>query len=299
MRERMRGFTLVELLLALSILGVVLAIAYGGVVQFMHTRSDLDAVVSAQAKLRRIVEVFTQDLRSAVFGGLVSTPYPTGQSSVSFALIEGGAGYPVLPHDSGNNNSFKQAAEVKILALATQASQIGIARGDRVLLVNQNGDGIILPVTEVNPVGGQANRWRVVHAGCGNTIDYTPNTLLFRIRTLGFKYDPATRELLYKEGAGDPLPVAFDLDRFRIDFVYEAGNQDVLVNPTGYDYANPSGVPPYQVQSGGKTYTLKRLSLTLGAGFLSRGRFMDRSYTSQVELSSNTQYQVKQVLHCP
>ncbi|MFX8262693.1 prepilin-type N-terminal cleavage/methylation domain-containing protein, partial [Acinetobacter baumannii] len=51
------GLTLVELLLALLILGILMAIAYGGMVQFMQVRSDLDASVSAQAKLRRIVEV--------------------------------------------------------------------------------------------------------------------------------------------------------------------------------------------------------------------------------------------------
>lgn len=67
MSER-RGFTLVELLLALAILATLLAVAYGGVIQFMQSRSDLEAAINAQAKLRRIVEVFTQDLRSAVFG---------------------------------------------------------------------------------------------------------------------------------------------------------------------------------------------------------------------------------------
>lgn len=293
-----RGFSLVEVLLALTIFGIVMAIAYGSVVQFMQTRSDLDATVSAQAKLRRIVEVFTQDLRSAVFGGLASTPYPTGRNSISFALIDGGAGYPVLPHDSGNNNSFKQAAEVKILALATQVSQIGINRGDYVLMVNSNGDGVILPVTNVNAVGGQANRWHVVHAGCGNTIDYTPNTLLFRVRAVGLSYDPATKQLSYKEGSGNPLPMAFDLTGFRIDYVYEAGSQDVLVNPGPYNYGAPSASPPYQFTAAGKTYTLKRLSLTLSAGFASRGRTIERTYTSQVELSSNTQYQVKRIIPC-
>ncbi|GLV47759.1 prepilin-like protein [Thermus sp. LT1-2-5] len=292
------GFTLLELLLALAILATVMAIAYGGMVQFMGFRSDLDATAGAQAKLRRIVEVFTQDLRSAVFGGLASTPYPTGQASVSFALIEGGAGYPVLPHDSGSNNSFKQASEAKILVLANQASAIGISRGDYVLMVNANGDGVILPVTGVNAVGGQPNRWHVVHAGCGNTIDYTPNTLLFRVRTLGFRYDSNTKELVYREGSGGEVPVAFNLTRFAIGYVYEAGQADVLVNPQGYNYANPTGTPPFQITQDDKTYTLRRLSLVLGTEALSRGRSVSRVYTSQVELSSNTQYQVRRILPC-
>ncbi|SDE57693.1 prepilin-type N-terminal cleavage/methylation domain-containing protein [Thermus arciformis] len=301
-----KGLTLLELLLALAILGTVLALAYGAVVQFMQSRSDLDATVSAQAKLRRIVEVFSQDLRSAVLGGIAATPYPSGRGSISFALLEGGAGYPVLPHDSGSNSSFKQAAEAKIVVLASDPDQIGITPGDFVLMVNNAGDGVILPVTQVNRVGGEPNRWHVVHAGCGNTIDYTPNTLLFRVRTLGFRYDPIGRQLVYREGRGDEVdevPVAFDLDRFELHYVYEAAFGDTVTDPSGdnytpsYDFTNPTSAPPYQVTQGttGKVYSLRRLSVTLEASFLSRGRRFSRTYTSQVELSSN---QAKRILAC-
>ncbi|KGQ22989.2 PulJ/GspJ family protein [Thermus filiformis] len=295
-----KGFTLLELLIAMVILGALMAVAYGGVVQFMQARSDLDATASAQAKLRRIVEVFTQDLRSAVFGGLSALPYPTGANSLSFALIEGGAGYPVLPHDSGSNNSFKQAAEAKIVVLASQVGEIGIVPGDYVLMVNSAGDGVLLPVTSVNPVGGEPNRWHVVHAGCGNTIDYTPNTLLFRVRALGFRFDPSTGDLLQREGAGGEVPLAFGLRRFRVDYVYESPSGNVWTNPSVYPFSNPTGAPPRQFTdpSTGQTYTLERLGITLESRFLSRGREIGRTYTSQVELSSNAQYQVRQILPC-
>ena len=296
----------VELLLALAILATLLAVAYGGVIQFMQSRSDLDAAINAQAKLRRIVEVFTQDLRSAVFGGLSATPYPSGNASISFALIEGGAGYPVLPHDSGNNQSFKRAAEAKIVVLAGALSGVGIARGDEVLMVNNLGDGVILPVTGVNPVGGEPNRWHVVHAGCGNTIDYTPNTLLFRVRTLGFRFDPTTRRLVYREGGGEEVPVAFDMERFAIHYAYERAFGDTVTEPPGgaftpaHAFARPTGAPPYQVTevATGKVYTLRRLSLVLEARFPSRGRPVSRTYTAQVELAANTQYQAKRIVPC-
>ena len=308
MSER-RGFTLVELLLALAILATLLAVAYGGVIQFMQSRSDLEAAINAQAKLRRIVEVFTQDLRSAVFGGLSATPYPSGNASVSFALIEGGAGYPVLPHDSGDNQSFKRATEVKIVVLAEALSDVGIAPEDEVLMVNNLGDGVILPVTDVKPVEGGLE---VVHDECGNTIDYTPNTLLFRVRTLGFRFDPTTRRLVYREGregGGEEVkevPVAFDMERFEIHYVYEGAFGDTVTDPPGgaftpgYDFARPTGAPPYQVTevATGKVYTLRRLSLVLEARFPSRGRPVSRTYTAQVELAANTQYQAKRIVPC-
>ncbi|MDM7325109.1 MAG: prepilin-type N-terminal cleavage/methylation domain-containing protein [Thermus sp.] len=287
------GFTIFELLLALAILGVVLALAYGGVVQFLQVRTDLDAQINGQAKLRRVVEVLTQDLRGAVLGGLAPSPYPAGSQSISFALMDGGAGFPVMPHDSGNNTSFPQASEVRILAMGGTP---GIANDDWALMVNGAGDGVLFRVTQVNAVG--QNLWHVVHAGCGNTITYTPNTILLRVRTLGLRYDPKDRLLLYRENAANPIPMAFNLTRFRIDYVYEAASGVVLTNPDGYNYQNPTGTPPFQIQNGNQTYTLRRLALTLSTSFPARGREVERTYTSLVELPALTQLQAQRIQAC-
>lgn len=48
----------------------------------------------------------------------------------------------------------------------------------------------------------------------------------------------------------------------------------------------------------GKVYTLRRLSLVLEARFPSRGRPVSRTYTAQVELAANTQYQAKRIVPC-
>ncbi len=293
MRAR-RGFTLTELLIALGILATLMAAAYGAVVQAIRFQSDQEAVTSLQAKLRRVMEVFTQDLRSAVFGGITNHPYPSGAESISFALVDGGAGYPALPHDSGSNNSFKRAAEVKVISLVASTADLGIRRGDTVLMVNANGQAVLLPVTNVNPVGGGPNRWHIVHAGCGNTIDYTPNTLVFRVVTLGFRYDPATRTLWEQRG-GVERPLAFNLSHFRIEYVYRAPNGRDVVNPTGYD---ATGTPAIEFDGPGGTYTLRRLQVRLGAEKPSRGRVIERAYVGQVELASNSTYRVREVLSC-
>lgn len=119
-------------------------------------------------------------------------------------------------------------------------------------MVNNLGDGVILPVTDVKPVEGGLE---VVHDECGNTIDYTPNTLLFRVRTLGFRFDPTTRRLVYREGregGGEEVkevPVAFDMERFEIHYVYEGAFGDTVTDPPGgaftpgYDFARPTGAP--------------------------------------------------------
>lgn len=293
-----KGLTLVELLVALFVLGVLSTLALGALMQFMHTRSDLDASVSAQAKLRRIMEIFTQDLRSAVFGGLAGSPYATGRQSISFALIQGGAGYPVLPHDSGNNNPFPSASEAKVLYVD---NTLDLRSGDFALMVNAAGDGVVFKVTQVNPVGpSEPGRWHVVHAGCGNTIPYTPNTLLFKVQPLGFRYDGNSKELRTTIGDSGEIPLAFDLSGFRIDYVYEAARRDVVLNPGGYDYTNPpsGGAPPLELALNGKIYTLRRLQLVLSTHFPSRGKLLERTYQAQVELASNTQFRVARILSC-
>ncbi|MCV5738384.1 prepilin-type N-terminal cleavage/methylation domain-containing protein, partial [Escherichia coli] len=66
--RRARGFTLIEILVALAVLITVTAIAYNGMIQSLQTQSDQEAATNSQAKLRRVMEVITQDLRSAIFG---------------------------------------------------------------------------------------------------------------------------------------------------------------------------------------------------------------------------------------
>ncbi|MGQ9735672.1 MAG: PulJ/GspJ family protein [Thermaceae bacterium] len=255
-----KGFTLLEVVAALFLLGILMGAAYSAIVSFTRDRAQLDARASAQAKLRRIVEVLTQDLRSMAFGGLASDPYPTGERSISFALLEGGAGYPVVDYALGK--SFEEAEKVGILVVPDGIygvdiwGRLDIKIGDTALLVNSSGQAVLLPV-----IGLGSPDWRRVyvdHPGCGNTISYTPNTLLFRVRRLGLRYEPKDQTLFYalpRKVYATPnireVPMAFNIKAFKLDYVYVAPGGRVLVNPPGYDYSNPTGTPPGTVQQGG------------------------------------------------
>src|SRR5690625_4055340 len=92
-----RGVTLVEVLVALAVFGVVMAIAYAAINGSLRIQSDQEAATTTQGKLRRIVEVMTQDLRSAVFGSITNEPYVSGNNQVSFMMLTGGAGYTAMP----------------------------------------------------------------------------------------------------------------------------------------------------------------------------------------------------------
>ncbi len=283
---RKKGFTILELMVALAVLSVVLFIAYGAIVNFMRARSDQDTIVNLQQKLRRVLEVVTQDLRSNVLGAISDEPYPSGNDQISFALLKGTAGYLVLPHDSGNNASFKRAAELKFIANRTPTLQ----RGDYALMVNQNGQAVIFKVTRVNRASGP--RWHLVHAGCGNTIDYTSNTLLFEVSVMGLRHDSGRQELVLYEN-GQELPFAFDISKFTIDYIYQDPTTNTeAVNPTGY---NPPDSPPLKKVG---SYELRRLRLTLEASAKSRGRTFKRRYVGLVDLPRGGQFNISKVVKC-
>ena len=178
-----------------------------------------EASSSAQAKLRRVGEVFTQELRSAVLGGISNNPYTSDGDSVAFALLDGGPGYQVLPHDSGNNNSFKNASNVQILAPVASATDLLLA-GGQAMMVNADGEAIIFDVNNVTAVAGGNYEFNVVHPGCANTIDYTANTLLFKVATLGYDFDAVSGNLNVTEGSAAEGSFAFGLDSVVFSYIY-------------------------------------------------------------------------------
>lgn len=293
--RRNSGLTLIETLIALFIFGIVATIATTGVVNALRVQATNEAAASAQAKLRRITEVFTQELRSAVLGGVTNHPYTSGTTQISFVLLDGGAGYQVLPHDSGNNNSFVNSANVQILA-AEPLSQVRAELDDsEVLMVNGNGDAVILNITNVTERGSGKNTFNLVHPACDNTIDFTTNTLIMKVRSVGLTLG-ADGSLYQREGSGDELPMAFDLDGLRLDYVYQEsdGTPHVLSEPE-----TEAGVPVRDSTIGGSPVTLARVQMTVSASEPSfGGRLVERSYTGQVEMATNRSFQIKRVVPC-
>ncbi|MBS3966124.1 MAG: prepilin-type N-terminal cleavage/methylation domain-containing protein [Truepera sp.] len=298
MRRRLSsGMTLVELLVAMAVLGIILTVAYSAMVSSLRVQTDQEAITTSQAKLRRVVEVITQDLRSAVFGSITNQPFASNDRQISFALIAGGAGYQVLPHDSGNNNSFRTANNVQIIATVANAAELNL-EGRQAMMVNANRRAVIVNVGNVTRRGGPGSvEWNVVHPGCANTIDYTPNTLLFRIDSLGLRYDAATRTLWQRRGATE-VPLAFDISDFRLEYVYQdpAGITELRTTP----HLSPTGQPVRQfTRPDGVVLQLVRLQVTISAAAPSQGRVIERSFTGQVELHGGHQsFGVDEVVPC-
>lgn len=287
-----RGFSFIELLLALAILIAIMGLAYTAVVQIMRMQLDQEAVTSAQTRMRRVVEIMTQDLRSMLYGGLTNNPYTSGTSAISFAVLDGGAGYQVLP--SGSPSSFQSTSSLNVVSFAPDASQAGIEAGNRVLMINGAGRGVFLSVASFINTSG--NLWLLTHSGCTNTITYSPgNTLLYRVQAVGYQYNASSRILSRQVNNAPPSPVAFNITRFEIRYIYRDSAGTETVNPSGY---NSTGSPAQQFSSGGQTYTLRRIGLVLATTEPSLGRSIERTYTSQVELPSSNSVPLQEVVPC-
>lgn len=286
MPRRRQGFTIIEILIALAIFGILIAIASGAIVQYLRIQSDQEAVTSAQARLRRVTELISQEMRGAVFGSIIADDvdnnYDSDADSISFLLLDGGAGYPVLPHDSGNNNSFKPAANLEISSSSPDTASLGIATGDELLMVNANGEALLFVAGNVTK-NGSAD-WRIVHPSCSNSIDYTPNTLLFKVRTFAVRHDLASKTLFAREN-GLEQALAWNISEFKIDYVYE--NAGAVSTETDYTArALPSGA------------TLQRLQIVASTEELSRGKEIERTYSSQIEIADSNQINIGGLTVC-
>lgn len=292
--KKTSGFTLIEMLIALAILTVILGIAFTAIIQGLQVQGSQEAATSSQARLRRVGEVFTQELRSAVLGAISNEPYTSTDSSVSFTLLDGGAGYQVLPHDSGKNSSFVNANNVQILAPASSKSELGL-EGGQALMVNASGQAIIFTIDTVSERGSGSGEWNLVHPKCANKIDYTLSTLLFKVKNIGLSYDADTRTVYQREGNGAALPLAFDMSGLGIEYVYEEadGTPHVLNAPL-----KDGGNPARRSTIGGEAVELVRLQVLMSSDARAVSGDIERTYLSQVELASNPSFQIQSVLPC-
>lgn len=293
--RRTQGFTLLETLIALAIFGLIAVMATTGVSGALRAQSLNEAVTSSQSRLRRVNEVFTQELRSAVLGGVSNVPYVSNDHQVSFVTLIGGAGDPVLKHDYGNNNSFQHANNLDLLWGDTKIDPATVLTGRHLLMVNGNGEAIVFKVTQVTQQGNGA--YNVVHAGCANTIAYTGNrTMTMRSRSVGYRYDNASGTLYMTEGGNPELPVAFDLSSVKIQYVYltDAGTTVVRSSPL----TDSAGQPLRVGTISGQAATLQRIGLAVSASERASGRQVGRTVSGQVEMSSRHSFTINQVTTC-
>lgn len=291
--ERTGGFTLIEALIAIAVLGIIITIAYGAIVQGLRVQSSQEAATSSQARLRRITEVFTQELRSAVLGAVSDSPYASSGTAVSFTLLDGGAGYQVTQIDVAGNSVTTVSSD--------SATDLGTT-GEQMLLVDAGGQAVIFTLAST-PTSAGSGRYRVSPSGSSCFSGMTSysgvgnrNALVFKVKTLGISYDAGADTLRLTEGGATERPLAFDLSDVVIQYVYRevnSGNLHVEGAPL-----REGGHPARHSVIGGQPVELVRLQVALASQGRALTGDVTRNYVSQVELAANPSFSIKAVATC-
>lgn len=287
--------TLVEVLVALAILGVVLSLTYAAMTSSVRVQASQEAATTTQAKLRRIIEVISQDLRSAVFGSLTDVPYSADAQQVSFMMLAGGAGYPVLKQTNfANQYSFE--------ALITNTASLV---GSQVVIVNSNGDGMLLPVSSVS--SGATSASRRISSSCRNSIDFADGVLMFQVETTGIRFDSDERNMYIRTAGGVEQPFAFDVSDVRFDYVYTfttnegslstGPSEPVIVMSTPERGSTGRPVRSF-VDANGYRFTLARLQVVVGSIAQSKDSSVEHAYSGQVDLSRAAHFKVEEINTC-
>ncbi len=294
MRGRTQGMTLVEMLIALAVFGIVLAMTYTAITGSLRVQAAQEATTTSQAKLRRVIEVISQDLRSAVFGSITDNPYDAGSQQVSFMLLAGGAGYPVLEEA---NFALQYGFDVLI-------NDVTGLKGAQVALVNRRGEGVVVPVSNISSGKSSGSR-RFTSSACRNTIDFADSVLMFHVVTVGLRYDEASNTVFMTEGSGNEQPFAFDISDMRLDYVYtwsgdegdDAPEETVLVEST--PLRGSAGHPVRTHTNGdGDDFTLTRLQILLESEARSSQGSTVHALSGQVDLSRAAHFQIEEILPC-
>lgn len=281
-----KGFTIVELVIGLAILGIVLVVAVQALAQFLRIQTDQEAFTSAQTKLRRVSEVIAQDVRGSIFGGLVNVPRVSDSSGFSVALIAGGVGYQVLPYAATSATSIQ----------AIGSPMFGGT--DRAFLY-AGGQGVVLPLSSAPSVSG--NTFTLSFSGCGATVPFagssatagsSNSTLVFPVRAAAYWLDSASQTLRYQENGQAAQDLAYNITQFEVEYIYSDGAGNFATNPGGY---NAGGAVRMSLASG---WTLSGLRVTLSARERSFGGFKTRTFSNEISLASNGVLELNQVVSC-
>lgn len=286
-RMKTQGITLIEMAMGLAILAAVLVITLQVLSQILHIQGDQEAMISAQTRLRRVTEVIAQDVRGAVFGGIVNQPRASDASGFSVALLSGGNGYPVVPYNSTNLTSISVVGQ----------PQLG---GSTYSFLYSGQQGVILPLAAA-PTHTSGNIYNL-SLGCtvtlpfvGNTSTTANNTLLFPVRVVSYWLDNTTKTLRYQQLGQAAQDVAYNITAFSVEYVYRTDTGNLEVNPSGYIN---SGTVQLSFTGSGVKKTLVRLRITLAAQEKSFGIYKTRTFSSELSLANNGILTLDSVVPC-
>ncbi|MDR6218969.1 prepilin-type N-terminal cleavage/methylation domain-containing protein [Deinococcus soli (ex Cha et al. 2016)] len=255
--QRTRGFTLVELPLAMSILLIILGLVLTAFTGALGQQRSTETAVNLDASLRRTSQIITQDLRNSAYGLITSQPYASASTSISVARLTDTAVHSV----TSSATLFTTSTSVEVIT----PPGFSWPAGTRFLLINptpaqKTATSHVL--TTAVTTSGTVN---LTHATTLNTICYSPDNLVQRINLVGYSLNP-TQKILYRSSQGVETPLAYGVSNFTVTYI----------DTSGTSYTRMQDMPP--------SATLARVGLRLDMERPEKGGVRTRGLSSSIEI---------------
>ncbi|MCP2014243.1 prepilin-type N-terminal cleavage/methylation domain-containing protein [Deinococcus sp. HSC-46F16] len=261
-RPSTEGFTLLELLLALTILGILLTLLLQSSSDTIRLQTRTEQEVSLESSLRRTVAILAQDFRNSAYGLVTDTPYTSTETAISMAQMVDTGVYPVV---GPTGNGFPNANNLQALA----PSGFAWPRDTPFLLIHPARElATVLDLNASSTVGGNGQA-TLNHSGQPNTLCFSPGNLVQRLRLVGYTYDAGSQMIFRGVRAGATVvrtPLAFNVTGFQIQYV----------DTEGTAYSSFAALP--------QTRTLSRIQLSVTMQRTRSGQTLTRSLSSTVEI---------------
>lgn len=215
--RRTEGFTLIEVLVAMAILTVILAVVLSTSLEALSMQTRTERDVNLDAGLRRVTQILTQDIRNTAYGLVTSTPYTSTASSISLVRAEGGAVHPVTV----GSGVFKNATNTTLITPLS----FKWAKDTRFVLLNAVG-GTATVLTLSSAVTGSTGSAVLPHTDV-NTVCYAEgSTLAQPVQVIGYSYDAPSQTLLrqVQDDLGTrTVPLAYGVSAFSLAYIDTSG----------------------------------------------------------------------------
>jgi prepilin-type N-terminal cleavage/methylation domain-containing protein len=191
-RPRQRGFTIVELLVAMTLVTILIGVAFQiGIIVVTGYRQHRDAV-AVQRAARGSLDLIGDAVRNASAGvptgDLTDAAGCTALTAVSVVDASDGPDELSVITAAGGMVSSLRTRLTDATTAVTVVDAAGLAEGDLMLVTDLDRGHVVRVATPPQPGGGY-DRFDIEPPGCDASFDYAPGSLILRARIARFFID--------------------------------------------------------------------------------------------------------------
>ncbi len=253
--DKVKGFTLMELLIVLFIFSIVMVITYSSLMTHQRiSKAEREYLILSQ-NLRATADLLANYIRMAGFGTKYSLSYESGNNVNGYSQV-----FTAVDNSDGGSDRLTIVYANRIVGQVTlnqdnetqySGNTIYIVSNNINLLDNDKKRYVFFERNpynrfyelQANPVSLGNNKYKLIFPQ-GTHIDGYNGDNVYAVRAITIYYKPESREIMISDNIGPPQPVADDIETIQFQFGIDE-NGDGIFDDTDND-GNPldNTVPP-------------------------------------------------------